>query len=174
MELLRIGEKVISMTRIGRSINEILEMRASGLSQQEVGARLGIERTFISRLEGLGEIRKGQSIAAVGFPIKNKAEIENVLKDFGVEYWLLMSEKERQQFVNECNGEQLSNRIMELINRFKRYDAVIVMASDYRNRVARGMLGNQIVEMDIGRSPIREDVSVNLHQLTQVLKTIKG
>lgn len=174
MELLRIGDKVISKTRINKAINEILDMRVLGMSQQEVGERLGIERTFISRLEGLGEIRKGQSIAAVGFPIKNKEEVESVLKAFGVEYWLLMSEKERNFFVNECSGEQLSNRIMELINKFRRYDAVIVMASDYRNKIARGMLDNQVIEMDIGKSPIKEDVAVNPDVLAQILKTLKG
>lgn len=174
MELLRIGDKVISLTKLDNKIREILELRSQGLSQQEAGEKLGVERSFISRLEGLGEVRKGQSIAAVGFPIKNKTEVENVLKSYGVEYHLLMSEEERTEFVNGCSGAQLSNRIMELVNKFRSFDTVIVMASDYRNRIARDLLDNRIIEMDIGKSPIKEDVKVNLNVLTDILKTLKG
>lgn len=174
MELLRIGDKVISLTKIENKIREILELRSQGMSQLEAGERLGIERTFISRLEGLGEVRKGQSIAAVGFPIKNKAEVEKVLKSYGVEYYLMMSEKERTEFVNNCSGAQLSNKIMELVNKFKSFDTVIVMASDYRIKLARDLLDNKIIEMDIGKSPIKEDVTVNLDILTDIFNTLKG
>ncbi|HYE82253.1 MAG TPA: helix-turn-helix transcriptional regulator [Clostridia bacterium] len=174
MDLLRIGDKVVSLIKINNKVNEILEYRTLGLSQQEVAEKLGVERTFISRLEGLGEVRKGQSIAAIGFPIKNKAEVEATLKAYGVEYFLLMSESERTDFVNECSGVQLSNRIMELINKFRSFDNVIVMGSDYRNRIARDLLDNKVIEMDIGKSPIKEDADVNLEALTGILKTLKG
>lgn len=174
MELIRIGDKVISLTKIYNKVKEILEYRTFGLSQHEVAEKLGVERTFISRLEGLGEVRKGQSIAAVGFPIKNKAEVEAALKAYGVEYFLLMSEEERTDFVNECSGVQLSNKIMELINKFRSFDNVIVMGSDYRNRIARDLLDGKVIEIDIGKSPIKEDVTVNLNILTEILKTLKG
>lgn len=174
MDLLRIGEKVISLTKIENKVKEILKHRMLGLSQQEVSDKLGIERTFISRLEGLGEVRKGQSIAVVGFPIKNKTEVEALLRSFGVEFYLLMSEAERTDFVTDCDGVQLSNRIMELINKFRSYDNVIVMGSDYRNRIARELLDNRAIEMDIGKSPIKEDVNVNLDTLREMLTTLKG
>lgn len=174
MDLLRIGDKVISRTKIGNKIKEILELRMLGLSQQEAADKLGVERTFISRLEGMGEIRKGQSIAAVGFPIKNKAEVEKVLRAYGVEFFVLMSEDERTAYVTGCDGVQLSNKIMELINKFRSYDTVIVMASDYRNKIARDLLDNRIIEIDIGKSPIKEDVNVNLDILTEILITLKG
>lgn len=174
MDLLRIGDKVISRTKIGNKIKEILELRMLGLSQQEVADKLGVERTFISRLEGMGEIRKGQSIAAIGFPIKNKAEVEKVLKTYGVEFFVLMTEDERTDYVTGCDGVQLSNKIMELINKFRSFDTVIVMASDYRNRIARDLLDNRVIEIDIGKSPIKEDVNVNLDILTEILTTLKG
>jgi transcriptional regulator with XRE-family HTH domain len=174
MDIVRIGDKVISRTKIDCKVKEILELRMLGLSQQEVAEKLGVERTFISRLEGLGEIRKGQSIAAIGFPIKNKIEVEKVLKSYGVEFCILMSEEERTEFVNDCSGVQLSNKIMELINKFRSFDTVIVMASDYRNRIARDLLDNKIIEIDIGKSPIKEDVNVNLDNLTDILITLKG
>ncbi len=174
MDLLRVGDKVISLIKINNKVKEILQLRMLGHSQQEVADKLGVERTFISRLEGLGEIRKGQSIAAIGFPIKNKMEVEKVLRTYGVEYFILMSEEERTEFVNDCSGVQLSNKIMELINKFRSFDTVMVMASDYRNRIARDLLDNRIIEIDIGKSPIKEDVNVNLDILTDILITLKG
>lgn len=174
MDLVRIGDKVISLVKIINKVKEILKLRMLGLSQQEVAEKLGVERTFISRLEGIGEIRKGQSIAAIGFPIKNMAEVEAILKTYGVEYFILMSEEERTAFVNDCSGVQLSNKIMELINKFRSFDTVIVMASDYRIRIARDLLDNKIIEIDIGKSPIKEDVNVNPDILTNILKTLKG
>ena len=174
MDLVRIGEKVISIPRINNKINEILQYRMLGMSQQEAADKLGVERTFISRLEGLGEIRKGQSIAAIGFPIKNRSEVENVLRAFGVEYFFLMSEAERTDYVNNCSGAQLANRIIELVNKLRGFDIVIVMASDYRNRLARDLLDNKVIEIDIGKSPIKKDVNVNLDSLTEILKTLKG
>lgn len=174
MDLIRIGDKIISLARINNKAKEILQYRMMGLSQQEVAEKLGIERTFISRLEGLGEIRKGQSIAAIGFPIKNKAEVEAILKAYGVEYYILMSEKERTEYVSDCSGGQLSNKIMELINKFRSFDNVIIMGSDYRNRVARDLLDNKTIEIDIGKSPIKEDVNVNLDVLKDILMALKG
>jgi len=174
MDLVRIGEKIISIPRINNKINEILQYRMLGMSQQEAADKLGVERTFISRLEGLGEIRKGQSIAAIGFPIKNRAEVEKVLKAFGVEYFFLMSEAERTDYVSNCTGAQLTNRIIELVNKLRNFDIVIVMASDYRNRLARDLLDNKVIEIDIGKSPIKKDVNVNLDNLTDILKTLKG
>jgi len=174
MDLVRIGEKIISIPRINNKINEILQYRMLGMSQQEAADKLGVERTFISRLEGLGEIRKGQSIAAIGFPIKNRAEVEKVLKAFGVEYFFLMSEAERTDYVSNCTGAQLTNRIIELVNKLRSFDTVIVMASDYRNRLARDLLDNKVIEIDIGKSPIKKDVNVNLDNLTDILKTLKG
>ena len=174
MDFVRIGDKVISLIKITNKVKEILKLRMLGLSQQEVAEKLGVERTFISRLEGMGEIRKGQSIAAIGFPIKNKTEVEEVLKNYGVEYFILMSEEERTSFVNDCSGVQLSEKIMELINKFRSFDSVVVMGSDYRNRIARELLDNKAIEIDIGKSPIKEDVNVNLNILIDILKTLKG
>lgn len=174
MDLIRIGDKVVSRKKIEKAIDEIIKLRTLGLSQSDVGERMNIERTFISRLEGLGEIRKGQSIAAVGFPIKNKQEVEKVLKEYGVEYYLLMSEEERNNFVNQSNGPTLINYMMELINKFRSFDTVIAMTSDYRNKIIKDMLDNQIVEIDIGKSPLKEDVSVNIDMLVDILRILKG
>jgi hypothetical protein len=85
-----------------------------------------------------------------------------------------MSEDERNEFVNQSNGQQLINYMMELINKFRGFDTVISMASDNRNKIIKDMLDNQIIEIDIGKSPLKEDVIVNVDFLIEILKTLKG
>ena len=58
MDLIRVGDKLISMPKIANSIEEMLNLRRQGHSQAEVAKKFGIDRTFVSRLENLGEIRK--------------------------------------------------------------------------------------------------------------------
>ena len=55
----RIGDKLLNRTKLDRIIDRIFELRMSGASQQEVAQRIGCDRTFVSRLEGLAEVRKG-------------------------------------------------------------------------------------------------------------------
>lgn len=174
MDLIRIGDKVISRKKIEDSIDEIIRLRSMGFSQSDTGEKMNIERTFISRLEGLGEIRKGHSIAAIGFPIKNKQEVEKVLKEYGVDYYLLMSEDERNVFADDFTGKSLINYLLELINKFRSYDTIIVMASDYRIKIIKDMVDNQVIEIDIGKSPLKEDVLINIDLLIEILKILKG
>jgi hypothetical protein len=86
--LMRIGEKLVSTSRIHRVVDQILELRSQGQSQQEVADQIGVDRTFISRMEGLGEVRKGERMAVIGFPIGNKEEIEGDGPEEGVDYVL--------------------------------------------------------------------------------------
>ncbi len=48
------------------------------------------------------------------------------------------------------------------------------MASDYRNKIIKDMVDNQIIEIDIGKSPLKEDVPVNIDSLSEILKILKG
>lgn len=95
MDFYRVGDKVISLQKIVDEVKKILDLRQKGFSQIEVAEKLKIDRSFISKLEGLGEVRKGKNIAAIGFPVKNKHEVEQVLKSYGINYYLLMTEEER-------------------------------------------------------------------------------
>ena len=63
MEFYRIGDKLISQEKAVRVLERIFTLRASGLSQQEVANRVGCDRTFVSRLETMAEVRKGGSLA---------------------------------------------------------------------------------------------------------------
>ena len=91
MDIIRIQDKIISQQKINDSITKILQLRALGYSQQEVADRMSVDRTFISRLEGIGELRKGKTIACIGFPIKNKTEIQAILEEEGVDFIMLMT-----------------------------------------------------------------------------------
>ena len=86
----RIGDKLISMEKLNRLMAQIISLRSQGISQQEVAERCGVDRSFISRLESLGAVRRGASIAVVGFPLKNK-EISSLLDELGVDFRLLMT-----------------------------------------------------------------------------------
>ena len=125
--LLRIGEKIINRQKIYQVVDEALELRSKGLSQQEVANKVGIDRTVISKLETLGEIRKGGRIALVGFPIKNCSELETIAGQQGIDYCLLMSERERWDYVESKSGVQLFNDIMQIIAMLRQYDVVIML-----------------------------------------------
>lgn len=174
MNFFRIQDKMISKEKIVAEISRILEMRAQGLSQQEVADRLGVDRTFISRLETLGELRKGQSIAVIGFPILNKEEVIELLSYEGVDYVFLMTEEERLAYVNQKTGAELLNEIMDLIARVREFDVVIMLASDFRLKLMRGILDNEVITVEIGESPLTEDRLVDLESLKRILRAVRG
>ena len=61
-ELFRVGEKMISMRKIEETVRAVLKLRSEGLSQQEAANSLRLDRSFISRLESIGEVRKGKKL----------------------------------------------------------------------------------------------------------------
>lgn len=169
MEFYRIGEKLISTHKIHVMVEKILRLRMEGLSQQEVAQRLNVDRSFISRLEGIGEVRKGSRVAVVGFPIKNKEEVARVLEEAGVDYQLIWTEEERQQFVRDKDGPKLLADFLHLVSEVREYDVVVVLGSLYRIRVSEAMLDREVIGMVIGESPITEDVHVDLHALKKLM-----
>jgi len=170
----RVQDKIISRQKIDSVVSRILEMRARGFSQQEVADRLGVDRTFISRLEGIGEIRKGASIAVVGFPILNKAEIEEILHKEGVDRFLLMTEEERINYVQTKTGAELLNELMNLISEFRKYDVVVGIGSDVRLKLIKGILDNEVIGIEIGESPLTEDKWVDPAEVKKVLQAVKS
>ncbi|MEW6274101.1 MAG: helix-turn-helix transcriptional regulator [Bacillota bacterium] len=173
MKFIRIGDKVLDPERIHRAVDLILKLRQEGLSQQEVAERLGVDRTLVSRLESLGEVRKGPRLALVGFPVANGAELAEVAREEGVDFILLMSEEERWRFVKEKNGAELINEFMALVFQLESYDAVIFLGSDMRIKMVEAILGPRLVSWEIGVSPIKEDRLVNPEQLRQLIRQFK-
>ena len=156
MDLMRIGSKLISRTRLIRRLDEILQMRVRGKSQQETAEALGVDRTFISRLEALGEVRKGGKVALIGFPIENKRELEEAARAEGVDFVLLFTEEERWRFAEGMSGAELINEIMRIGAELRSYDAVILLGSDMRIGLMESLIGKEnVIGIEIGRSPIR-------------------
>jgi predicted XRE-type DNA-binding protein len=170
--LRRVGDKIINPQKIHKAIDEALELRGQGLSQQEVANRIGVDRTVISRLETLGEVRKGGRIALIGFPVKNCAELAAMARQEGVDYCLLLTEKERWDFVESKSGIELFNTIMEIIGTLRSYDVVIIICSNMRIKLIEALLDKDVIGVQIGESPINEDKYVKpdlirsiIHQL---------
>lgn len=174
MDIIRVQDKVLNPERIHRVVDQILQLRQEGLSQQEVATRLNVDRTMISRLESLGEIRKGSRLALVGFPVANVEELTGVAQSEGVDFIWLMNDKERWRFVKEKNGAELINEFMLLVSRIKSYDAVIFIGSDMRIKMVEAILGSRVITWEIGISPIKEDRWVNPDQLRQLICQLKS
>lgn len=173
MDFYRIQDKIVSWEKIERTLHKALLMRSRGFSQQETASRLDIDRTFISRLETIGELRKGQTIACIGFPVLNKNEIKEILETEGVDYVLLMTEQERQDFINLRNGKEVLNEIMNLTAQIRTFDIVILMGSDERLKLIEGILDGQVVSIELGPSPITEDKWVDPAEVKKILRSIR-
>ncbi|MDB4896181.1 MAG: putative transcriptional regulator [Firmicutes bacterium] len=174
MQLIRIGDKVINKDRIFQVISRMLEMRARGRSQQEVAEQLEIDRTLISRLETIGEVRKGKKIALAGFPVKNKAELVTLGETEGVDFILLMSEEERMSYARSQNGADLLNSVMALIARARECDAVIFIGSDQRLKMVEALVGSNVIGIEIGSSPLHDDKYVDPDYVRELIRSLKG
>lgn len=173
VDLIRIGDKIISRRRIDRCISRMLELRAMGLSQADVAGRLGVDRTLVSRLEGLGEVRKGRRIAVIGFPIKNKEELRSALEKEGVDFVLLMTDAERWDFLRRRSGLELFNTLMEMIATAHGYDQVVVIGSSRRIKIFEAVLDKPVIGYEIGESPIQEDRYVNPDEIVELVRAVR-
>lgn len=176
VDFVRVGDKVISRQKIDEAIGSILAQRSRGLSQSDVAGQMGLDRTFISRLETLGELRKGGSIALIGFPLSNCDEVRRVAQEEGVEFTLVMTEKERWDFVKGKSGIDLFNELMGLIASIRRYEKVIIIGSDKRLDIMKGLLdrNTEVATMVIGQSPMSGDVCLNPESLREAIRNLKG
>jgi len=175
VDLLRIGEKLISTSRIHRTVDQILELRSQGQSQQEVAEQIGVDRTFISRLEGLGEVRKGGRVAVIGFPIGNKEEIEAIAQEEGVDFTWVMTNEERWQFAEDRSGAKLANELMVLFSRLRDFDTIVFLGSDMRIKLVEAMLAPEtVLGIELGKSPIRQDKYVDPTEFRALIRSLMG
>jgi len=170
--LLRIGEKIVNCAKIYKTVGDMLEMRSQGMSQQEVANRVGVDRTLISRLETLGEVRKGGRIAIIGFPLKNCDELAKMALQEGVEYCLLLSESQRWEFVESKSGIALFNTIMEVIAILRKMDTVIIIGSNKRIKLMEALLDKDVIGIQIGESPIAEDKYVDREEVRSIIREL--
>ncbi|NMB00278.1 MAG: helix-turn-helix domain-containing protein [Firmicutes bacterium] len=173
-DFFRIGDKLLNRVKLDRIVDRIFSMRISGLSQQEVAQRVGCDRTFISRLETLAEVRKGGSLAIIGFPLGNKDELSELCQELGVEYTMFMNDVERWDLIESFDGKSLLNWLMDLMLEMSEYDHVIMIGSDMRIKLAEAILGDKVVGVVLGPSPIEEDFYLKPEELRDLITSIKG
>ncbi len=173
MDLVRIGEKLISRQKLYSLIDNCLDLRTRGYSQQEVANRLKTDRSLISRLESYGEIRKGKTIGVIGFPIQNCSVLEAMLLEEGADFFLLLSETERRRFLTEKSGLELFNTILELLTCFRAFNTVIVIGSDQRIKLITSLLNNEVIGVEIGESPLAEDCYLDPERIRGIIRSIK-
>ncbi|HEY8426092.1 MAG TPA: hypothetical protein VIK73_08780 [Limnochordales bacterium] len=174
-DLLRIGEKLVSRERLARAIDRMLEMRARGASQQEVARAFGVDRSFVSRLETLGEVRRGSRVAVFGFPVQNPEELERAAREAGAEWVWLMTNEERWRYARERPGDQLFNELMEILSRLSHYDRVIFLGSEMRIRLVEAILGSdRVIGVTLGPSPIVADVYVEPERIAALVSGVRS
>lgn len=173
-EFFRVGDKLLNRDKLDMTIDRIFELRMSGIAQQEVAQRVGCDRSFISRLESLAEVRKGGSLAVIGFPLENTGELQELCRTLGVEYTLLMTDSERWGKIQSFDGQSLLNWLMKIIAEMNDYDYVIMIGSDMRIRLAEAILGEKVFGVLIGGSPITEDYYLDPEKLKELIISIKG
>jgi hypothetical protein len=170
MEFVRIGEKLINVDKIDDTVRRILKMRSTGMSQQEVAVKLQLDRTFISRLETMGGVRRGGCIGLMAFPVSNKGELMDVADRYGIEQRLILTDLERWQLVEGKSGIDFFNQVMGVIDQFRRCDVVLAFCSAKWIRLAEAMLDSEVLAVEIGRTPITGDVYVNPNELEKLLE----
>lgn len=171
---MRIGDKIISRQQIDKWISRILDLRSQGHSQLDVAQQLKIDRTFISRLESLGELRKGRGVAVLGFPVANGPALEQICKKYGVDWWLFLSEQERLSFVKDRSGVDLFNEVMDILASIRNYDTVVVMGSNKRVQGVEALLDRDVIALELGQSPLKDDVVASEDELEGILRSLCG
>lgn len=170
--IIRIGDKIVSPDKALRLLERVLELRAQGVSQQEVANRLSLDRSFISRLEAAGEIRKGRRVAVIGFPVLNKEDLLEVCRDLGLDFVFILTDRERWDLVGSQNAMDFFNRIMEIISLLRDFDTLVLLSSDRWYRLAEALLDLQIVFFNLGETPVREDCTVDPARFRETLLAI--
>ncbi len=171
-QTVRIGDKVISVDRAVRVLNQVLRLRSQGLSQQEVAKRLSLDRSFVSRLEAIGEVRKGKRVAVIGFPIENKQELIHICRERGLDFTFLLSNQERWSLVGRQKALDFFNQAMEIISRLKEYDTLILITSERWYRLAEALLDLQIIFVNLGPTPVEKNCRVDPALFERTLRDI--
>lgn len=165
----RVGEKIISMDKVYRMAERIMELREQGVSQQETAVRLNLDRSFVSRLEAAGEIRRGSRVAVIGFPLANVEELSELCFSYGLDYYLLMTNRERWVMVRDQKALDFIDRVFEMIALLRDFDTLVMISSEKWYRLAEVLLDLQVLFINLGPTPIREDCYVEPGLLDKIL-----
>ena len=166
MRFFRVGNKIISREKLFEMVSEILADRERGATQAETAEAHGVQRSFVSFLESLGEVRRGPRVGIVGFPVANSDEVGEVADGYGVEFLLLMSQAEREA---AQEGHEVFNRLLDTLASLREYDVIVLLASDWRIAQIEKILGHEVLGVSLGPSPITADVEVDIAELKAIL-----
>jgi hypothetical protein len=164
----RIGDKIVSREKLVEQITDILRDREGGATQAEAARSHGVERSFVSWLETLGEVRRGRRVGLIAFPVANRDEVEALAVEHGVEFTLIMSQAEREA-ISSGRGDAIFNQVLETLATLKDFDVVVLLASDWRIDTIEKILGREVVAVNLGHSPLKQDVTVDLVELDGIL-----
>lgn len=171
MRFYRIGDKVVSRERLLDAVEAILEDRQTGATQEEAARHAGVQRSFVSFLETLGEVRRGPKVALVAFPVANCDEVEALADRHAVDFRLVISQAERES-IEHGDATAVFNRLLETLAVLRDFDTVVLLASDHRINTMEKILGAEVIGIPIGHSPIREDVTIDIDELDAILASV--
>lgn len=171
MRLYRIGGKVVSEDKLFESVSAILADREAGATQEEAARTHGVQRSFVSFLETLGEIRRGERIALVAFPVSNTEALKELAAKYSVDLVLVLSQSQREGVEHE-SGREIFNTLIDTMAELAGFDTIVLCASDKRIETFVRIFDREVVGVPIGTSPIREDVVVDLTEIEAVLQGI--
>jgi hypothetical protein len=167
----RIGDKVVSREKLFDMVSDILEAREGGATQEETARAHGVQRTFVSFLESLGEVRRGKRVALIGFPVANGDEVRALCDRYAVEMCLVLSQEQREGF-EAGPADRMFNLVLETLAQLAGFDVIIILASDRRTGPVEKILGREVVAVSLGPSPLRHDVAVDVAELEGLLAGI--
>lgn len=168
MKLFRIGDKIVSRDKLVDEITAILADREAGATQEETAKRHNVQRSFVSFLETLGEIRRGARVALIGFPVANCADVTALAEKHALDFVLVFSQAEREGIESD-SATEVFNSLLDTLATLRDYDVLVMLASDWRIKTVEKILGREVVGLPLGHSPLREDIMVDLEQLDMVL-----
>lgn len=137
---IKIGDKIISLDRASDLIDRIFDMRSNGSTQEEVAKTLGVERSFISHLEGIGEIRKSKEIAFIGSGVKDEAAVEKTVHDLNFEH----------VFING-DGRAEIGEALAVLTILKDIDFIIFLGPDSEHKLLESVLDKKIIGITLDK-----------------------
>jgi len=170
-KMIRIGSKVISRDKLYSAIDQLLLDRSKGATQAEAARVAEVPRSFVSNLETLGEVRHGERIALIAFPVSNGDEIRQLADEFSLDLVLIFSQDERSR-AEAGDARNILNQLLDTLVELNDYSAVVVLASDWRVQTMKRLLDSDVIGIELGASPLQSDVEVDISHLRSVLTGI--
>lgn len=173
MRIYRIGGKVVGWEKLTAALDSLLTDRENGATQEEAARAHGVQRSFVSFLETLGEIRRGERIALLAFPVSNVEAVKAVAERYSVDLAIVLSQSQRVG-VEHLSGGETFNMVLDTMAELAGYDTLVVAASDKRVEEVSAIFEADVIGLPLGPSPLREDVEVDVEALGALLGTIVG